>query len=310
MLDKAAARPTLLSLSTTSTRVPAPCDDVSDPIVLPDHVDDPDLLESFELRNARAVEMEIKRRHVPITTGLHPVDIATERLDHALEQCDTLDREIRDFLNTRPFAAVPDPDTSLASVVRGRIFREPPKRIGFLAADAISTIRISLDNLFWAFANHHSGAPDLARSRFPIYDDFWGDKRNCWSVDGLMSLRSVAYEVGEAIKQVQPCVRSKAAPSQDLLWVLRRLNEQDSRSGLITGAGVMTPPELGRTFSDGDILIATSDGATTASSSSPKAAFYVAVDDDGQLRGLPIGDLVRCIHDHVRHVVLPGFVGL
>lgn len=310
MLDEPAARPIVLGLSTISTAVPAPCDDLPDLIVLPEHINDPDPFESVELRNARAVEMEIKRRHVPITTGRHPVEIATARLDHALEQCDTLDQAIRDFLDTRPFAAIKDPDLNGGSVVRGRIFREPPQRIGFLAADAISTIRTALDNLFWAFAIHHSGPPDPARSRFPIYDDFWGDRRATWSVDGLITIRAVSYEVGEAIKNVQPCVRTRESPHDDLLWVLGRLGSNDVCAPLRTGAGVMLGSAEGATFRDGEVLPKVAYDGRDVLKPAVDPVLYVALLEDGPLNGTPLSELVRYIHDYVRGVVLPGFVGL
>lgn len=92
------------------------------------------------------------------------------KLERATEHLETLEREI---------AALPGPDMyslvyeregepqSKVGIIRYRILREPPLRLGVLAGEAIQQLRSSLDHLALQLAQRRW--PRLDTANFPIY---------------------------------------------------------------------------------------------------------------------------------------------
>ena len=99
------------------------------------------------------------------------------RLERASEHCDALRHEARMFMMAEPQAygmrADDEPLESGEYVIRAKVFRPPPPRIGIIAADAAHNLRASLDMIAWHLPKKAGApAPDdpqrSARPRSPL----------------------------------------------------------------------------------------------------------------------------------------------
>ncbi|MDQ1742190.1 MAG: hypothetical protein QOE23_529 [Pseudonocardiales bacterium] len=249
--------------------------------------------------------------------------------------CDKLDSEVRAFLESNPFGYVTKHDREEGRYfAHAKILRRPPASLGLLTGDAIHNIRASLDNLFWAFACRFHNPPRNHRIAFPIFKDQSrrGSKPG-WDV-GLNYLRSVAPAVGTVITDLQPFERSKADPSGDPLWMLERLWNDDKHKRVVPVASALPlDPRVQIRAIGGDFRVRArtrgffansgpfEDDAVLAGCMYDPAGhvegdlefiftFDVAFPKEGPARGAPLANLVRGLHDHVRHEVLPRFEGL
>lgn len=258
----------------------------------------------------------------------HPTVEAQRRLQHARAHLKVLDDKIRLFMEREPFGAVSKHNYEQATyIVHGEIRETPPLELGLIAGDVIHNIRASLDNLLWAFACRHHDPPENPNASFPIFKDRTG--KNGWDKKGGDLLQSVASSVGLAVTECQPFMRSPNDSSQDLLWVLNRLWNDDKHKRIVPVAGAWVGGRLhGKSFkvTGGSRMEYLTSGPFEPNAELfrmdynpagklegelvPQFSFNIAFPANGPARGMPMSKLIHGLHDYVMDGVLPRFKGL
>lgn len=257
---------------------------------------------------------------------MDPLEAATIRLDHACAHLDSLKEEVRMYLDTQPYRVVAhDEPEEGRYVYRCEIGQPPTPRVGLLVGDVVHSIRAALDNLVWGFARLQHDPPKNPRLAFPIFKDFTG-KRG-WQATGQdAALRaSLPRVVADAVRDIQPWKVSKSDPTQDPLWVLDRLwNDDKHRSFVTTGsAGGMSEIFMRHVsaqgfngpwiqygaFESGEIVggFGYTPNTKAEVDAEAKFAFDIALPKEGPTFGAPAVPLLVGLHDYVRNTVLPVF---
>ena len=136
------------------------------------------------------------------------------RLERADEHVDALKHESRMFQMELPQAYGIDPPEATEGgeyIVRGRVLRPPPVRLGILAIDAAHTMRAALDMIAWQLALKGKDPPpdDDRQVGFPIctYPDAWKSD----STQNMIKRIDDADAI-EAINALQPYHRPGEEP--------------------------------------------------------------------------------------------------
>jgi len=99
------------------------------------------------------------------------LEIPRLRLERATEHLNQFLAESDAFLATNPFGIEPEFSTLEGKpfvVLRFRVYRAVPKRLGVLAGDCVHNLRATLDNVIWSLGMKHG--PIDHRISFPICD--------------------------------------------------------------------------------------------------------------------------------------------
>jgi hypothetical protein len=152
----------------------------------------------------------------------HSLDDARLKIARAEEHVQRLEREIREYLDTRPYDVVKR-FRGGQSVVAMRVRVGPPRHVSAIAGDCLNNLRASLNLIFWMLALQTGPKdPDRDRLAFPIFAD---ESKFRAAQDGFA--RYIPTEAAEVVEEVQPFRTRSVA-----LSLLRTLSNQDKHGFL------------------------------------------------------------------------------
>ena len=170
-----------------------------------------------------------------IAERLRHIDLKVERAKcHVAD----LDREIRGFLNSRPYGVGTkrDPNSrKLIYYVTG--VRDTPSRLPLIAGDAIQNLMSALDHLAYQLvcSDTDDGPPNPNWIYFPIQDTL--DKYEAKKWGKIEGARQETIDAIDALKPYQG--------GNDPLWMLYRLNNIEKHRLLITVGSMFQSLDLG-----------------------------------------------------------------
>ena len=144
------------------------------------------------------------------------------KMARAHEHCGMLDREIRTFINSKPYRIGYEFNAEMREHSWKLVSAPPeiPSRINAIIGDALYNFRSSLDHIVWQLVLRNGGTPDT-RNEFPIFSD-----RGNFS-NSTRKLRGVNDTARQIITAVQPC-----NGGDDALWFLHELSNMDKHRHL------------------------------------------------------------------------------
>lgn len=152
-----------------------------------------------------------------------PIDNSLARIKHAEEYLNTLQDQIKSWMDKSPYAIVNETNADLTrySIVL-RIKEEPPlQKWGLISSDIVHNLRCSLDYLVYAIAIYESGQeipPNDRKLMFPICDGSAQFREQ----EGRR-LKTLSQPIRTAIEAVQPYNR----PHKEFLPLLGVLRDFD-----------------------------------------------------------------------------------
>ena len=244
-----------------------------------------------------------------------PIDLSSAwaKFSWAEHHLQTLDAEIRQFLNSEPYEVVEQVDTeardpfgnpAIDHTFRVRVVRERPSTWELAIGDCLHNFRCAVDHLAWTLAG--SSSRD-SQTLFPIF-----------ASSGTYEEYAPRYmerikdpDVLATIKELQPFKVSREDPRGDALWMLHELERVDKHRQLVVfstatttyyGAWGDKPPDLivgydmlaGHTpFQDGAVvarynLTLDRDERPPDMQMEMEFTFDTAFDPKGPARGLPV----------------------
>jgi hypothetical protein len=239
------------------------------------------------------------------------------RLERASEHIDALRHEARMFMMAEPQAyGMRTDDKPLESgeyIIRAKVFRPPPPRMGIIAADAAHNLRASLDMIAWQLPKK-IGAPapdDDTQTAFPICSD-----DSAW--ESRSTKRMIEWIDDDAvgiIKALQPydrpipeCYKLQVVQSIDN-WAKHKaipgvLTFHVSSMSIISNHRV-TSAAIGA-FDDGDELCRVPPLGDRKESFKAKLMCHVGLAKEAPGFGLPLEALGNS-YEYIRDTVLPAF---
>ena len=174
------------------------------------------------------------------------------KLERAHEHLDSLDTEVRKWIDTEPYGIVDEPDPEippkpLPGNVRARRFRvdrvsDVPGRISIIIGDCVFNLRSGLDHLALALGQKFTtnmSDTQISGSQFPIFWKQSGFNKCAPDYVGCVSPAAMA-----SIKSLQPYQRGKGYSSHPL-WQLNELNRIDKHrklTSMISDYTIIDPP--------------------------------------------------------------------
>lgn len=158
------------------------------------------------------------------------VSSATLKLARAYEHLDSIDAEVRDFLETDPYVVAFEADLETGErLVRAASVDAPPIRLSLMIGDALHNLRSALDHLVW-----ERSAPEKRgrRSGFPILRR--PPKGEFAAIPKVKGLRPADRAI---VQRLQPYnARDPEQIRDEPLLVLHNLNVTDKHKALhLTG---------------------------------------------------------------------------
>ncbi len=156
-------------------------------------------------------------------------DATWVKIERAKEHIRDLKGEIAAFLERHPYTAVGQDDPQTGDrVIRVRVHKDPPPRMGAIAGDAIHSLRSCLDILAWQLVRAGGGTPNH-RTKFPVS----GNAKDFEARD----LPKIKGASEAAVDRIRTCEPYKGG--NDLLYNLHRLDIIQKHRDLIPiGAAV------------------------------------------------------------------------
>ena len=258
-----------------------------------------------------------------------PIDLSSAwaKVSWAEHHLQTLDAEIRQFLDSQPYEVIEEVDMNardpfehpaIDHTFRVRVKRERPPIWEAIIGDCLHNLRCSLDHLAWTLAGSSSGD---STTQFPIFDDLGKYERYAGRQTALIPDEPLAI-----IKELQPYEASRDDPRANALWMLHDLERIDKHRQLLIlntvttrhfGAIKEKPADLimgidmlaGNTpFQDGAViaryqLTLDRDETPPNMQAEIKFSFDVAFDPKGPGRGEPVSQGLSKISTHVAQVL-------
>lgn len=243
----------------------------------------------------------------------------TLRLERAHEHIDALKHESRMFMMElpQPYAvAVDDEPVDGSYIVRGKILRPPPARLGILAVDAAHNLRAALDMLAWELALKGPNPPPNSDSRtaFPICTD-----AKAWESDRTKRMiERIEDDAVAVIYSFQPYNRPR--PEAPRLHVVQSLDNWGKHKAIpelmsfyVSRLRVVSPSfEIiatnERGFSDGDEVARLRRVRPTSPDEKLRmeALCHVAFSRDGPGFGWPL-DFLDNAYQTISNEIVPAF---
>jgi hypothetical protein len=154
------------------------------------------------------------------------------KLNRAQEHLDTLEREVRDFLETAVRRTIPKIDGDSAYLIY--FIKDPiaPIHISAVIGDCVFNMRSALDNPICGLIRTKNPTSRCVKTKFPIYS-----KLEEWNRHWKCDLKGVPVDAQTLIQALQPCFRADKDPSKDLLFILNQLSNMDKHRSLLITAG-------------------------------------------------------------------------
>lgn len=136
--------------------------------------------------------------------SLLPIDSAFTRIRHAEEYLDTLQDQVKAWMDDNPYSLIDQTNADLTrySIIL-RVVKEPPlKKWSLIASDIVHNLRCALDHYIYAIAIYESGQeipPDNRLLMFPI-----SDTCEKFREQDRRRLKALSQPVRTAIESVQP----------------------------------------------------------------------------------------------------------
>lgn len=241
------------------------------------------------------------------------------RLERASEHIDALRHEARMFMMAEPQAyGMRTDDKPLESgeyIIRAKVFRPPPPRIGIIVADAAHNLRASLDMIAWQLPKK-VGAPapdDDTQTAFPICSD-----KDAW--ESHSTKRMIEWIDGSAteiIKALQPC--NRPIPECYKLQVVQSIDNWAKHKAIpdvltfhvssmtLISNHQVTKARIGA-FDDGDELCRVLPLGDRKESFKARLMCHVGLAKEAPGFGLPL-EALGDSHHYIRDTVLPAFAG-
>jgi hypothetical protein len=240
------------------------------------------------------------------------------RLERAHEHIDALKHESRMFMAELPepygWSIETDPESG-DYIIRARVIRTPPVRLGILAADAAHTLRAALDMIAWEVARAGTNPPadGDTQTSFPICT-----KPELW--ESRATKRMLAHiddEPKEVIRSFQPCYRPTYPPRLQVLQAIDNWAKHKAVPDLMSFyVGVIRPLTAfqlisfnAHAFDDGDEMArARWVGPSTGVDKRFRAQIlcHVGFSKGGPGFGWPI-DFLEGAHREISEEILPAF---
>ncbi len=120
--------------------------------------------------------------------------------------------------------AIPEPSRMVHHYFAPEVGRDKRLRMALVAGDALHNLRSALDHLAWELAERYgSGGDD--QTAFPILAK---EPNKGWSAYAARRLGGATHSgVLSLLERYQPYRRDPRAPTDELLWILHRLNIVD-----------------------------------------------------------------------------------
>lgn len=241
---------------------------------------------------------------------MHPLDGPIAKLVRAEHHLNQLDRAIRRYAASNPFAAVEEFDEQKRfhtfTFLPGAV---PPPMIGVVAGDVIHNIRSALDHIAWQLALLRTAEPHT-RTEFPILIEENGDSRRAFK-DKTKWFPSEARDIAESM---QPYHRGNAAPDS-ALGMLHLLSIEDKHRlvvRVVDSAYIPVfrgPGGFIRELDDATVVVGIPCDAQPDVYFKPKFVPDIAFDPEGPGRGRIVLPSLRDIHRLAREDWLPKFAG-
>lgn len=242
------------------------------------------------------------------------------RLERAMEHIDALRHEARMFMMELPQAyghAIPDKAVDGVYIVRAKVFRPPPVRLGVLAADAAHNLRSALDMIAWELALKGEDPPpdDDREVGFPICTnpEAWESRRT------QNMIKRIPPYACQIIKFFQPCYRPNRSPRLAVIQAIDNWSKHKANPSLmsfhISRMRVLTRFEIvsfqPTAFEDGDEVCRVRKLEPV---SDPEEHFqtemmcHVAFSKNGPGHGWPL-DFLGNAYEEIRDEIVPAFEG-
>lgn len=249
---------------------------------------------------------------------MHPLDGPRLKLKRAKQHLNTINRALRAYYSLQPYGFVVEPYPPTGhKVVRVRVDRVPPDRIGVFIGECLYNLRSALDQIAWALASRDGRIPP-DRIQFPIleHEPVSSNARQSWrqQTSGIGEPDSLELEV---IKSLQPYTRGSGVQLHPLFLLDDWRNADAHRNTPVLGHMLrirlpklpgLALPDIDTVFNDGDIIMHVGSGFQLDSTFNPLIAARVAfgVGKPGHARQAPPLD---SIYEFVRTDVFPRFTG-
>lgn len=252
---------------------------------------------------------------------LPQLDGVYAKLDRADVHGQRLKNEVADFIDSRPFRLISEPDATIGTCrLRAEIDRPIPAIAwGVQLGEIVHALRSSLDHLAWQLAlTYRPGETPSRRTEFPIFTDSAAFDRAA-----PRKLACIHPRARDAIRALQP-FSVYARPDRHPLWYLHELNNVDKHRVLNVVAAILRSvsffeeavEDLGidpaafayvHTFADGDVL-ATWPLTPTCSQTAERLhfGFGIAFDPAGPARGWPVDNAIEHWSPFIRTTIIPA----
>jgi hypothetical protein len=145
------------------------------------------------------------------------------KFQRAQEHVTELQRRVREFLDSGPFAVYEEEEPATGDLVtRVRVLCQPPVDLSAVIGDIVHSARTALDHLAWQLVLS-SGSQPTDRTQFPI-----ARSRDAFPSYAKACLKGVSKEAFRAIEQLKPY-----QGGDDRFWLLHRLDIEDKHHLLV-----------------------------------------------------------------------------
>lgn len=243
----------------------------------------------------------------------------TMRLERAYEHIDALKHESRMFMMElpQPYAITLDSELEGGEhIVRAKVFRRPPARLGLLAIDAAHNLRAALDMVAWELARKGDDPPprDDTKTAFPICT-----KPEYWESNSTKKMiEKIPPDAVKVIESFQPYNRPRSEPPR--LRVIQSLDNWGKHKAIpeitsfyIGRLTVLSGYELiafnTRAFEDGDEVGRVrriGPRNDTNERFRTEALCHVGFSVDGPAYGWPI-DFLENAYKTISNEIVPAF---
>lgn len=238
--------------------------------------------------------------------NVHPLYGPHIRLVRAEEHLDKIDELFAGFRAANPYKVVGKLFQNSQFYEYSLFGEPPPLDFAVLGGEAIYNLRSALDQLVWQLCLLTTQKPEN-RAEFLIYRSPKEFRANRWK------LKALPLGASDVVEGLQPYVRSPR-PEDDLLWKLHTLCIADKHRAFNRIVPTVSFPKLAGIeipkgpIDDGDVFARVPISVDVKKDFEPYVAVTPTLKVEGPAGGQGIS-VFREVHEYVRSVVLPLFIG-
>ena len=238
---------------------------------------------------------------------MKPLDGVWLKVNRAKQHLESLDGEIRRFLQSGAYTVTPNPeeDTEEVYMFQFNVVRQPPKEWSVIVGELAFNLRSALDHLAWQLALLSTNDPSR-QTEFPIFID-----PDVFRNGAGRKMQNILPDDRDIIRELQPYNKDKR-PELELLWLLHELNRIDKHQTIVPGFGqsIITFSNLPGVFRSDRFDKSYRIAVPKATSNTE---MKIMADIAFELPGWPLGlslDRLYGMHQLVSQEIVPRFTSL